>query len=102
MQQCWVKITKPQGHLEKNDLANQKSWLMWRCHAENGEWWDELHLPMVVRDLTATPEMQPLLYVFLSIGQCSKEAKTQHAVKIVLLDCLWRKQLPSQVPGVCI
>lgn len=46
---------------------------MWRCHAGNGGWWDELHLPMVVEDLTATPEMKPFLYVFLSISQCSKE-----------------------------
>lgn len=46
---------------------------MWRCHAENGRWWDDLHLPMAVGDVTATPETQPLLYVFLSIGQCSKE-----------------------------
>lgn len=73
MQQCWVRITKPQGHLEKNDLANQKSWMMWRCHAENGGWWDELNLPMVVGDLTVTPEMWPLPHVFLSIGECSKE-----------------------------
>lgn len=67
------KSSGPRGIWKKNELANQKSWLMWRCHAGNGGWWDELHLPMVVEDLTATPEMKPFLYVFLSISQCSKE-----------------------------
>lgn len=28
--------------------------------------------------------------------------KTQHTAKAVLSDCLWWKQLPSQVPGVHI